>query len=175
MFPKVPPPCLPRPHALAREETLQPGMWKGISASFNEVGLLHPSAGLGDAGIPLAGPGQPWERSCPTWCRAGTAPKWHQGWFPEWGCSAGSIPALQPGGHLPRALPSFCKGAGGQKQPLEERSCEGGLQPGEHGWRVKSTLVALQNGGGPGTSMSSLAAVPSEDPFPGHGCMAQAI
>jgi len=72
-------------------------------------------------------------------------------------------------------FPSFCKQGGGQKQPLEERSCEGGLRPGEHGWRLQSTLLALQNGGDPGTSMSSLAAIPSEDPFPGHGHVAQDI
>lgn len=73
-------------------------------------------------------------------------------------------------------FPSFCKGAGGQEQPVEERSCEGSLQPGKHvGAVVQSTLVTLQNGGGPGTSVSSLAAVPSEDLFPGHVYGAQDV
>ena len=168
-------PRLPPLHALAREETPQPGMWKGISTGFNEVGLLHPSAGLGDAGIPPAGPDQPWERSCPTWCRAWTAPKWHQGWFPAWGGSAGSISALQPGGHPPRALPPLL--LQGAKEALggevvERRPSARGAWVG--GW-VQSTLVTLQNGGGPGTSMSSLAVVSSEDPFPGRGCVAQDV
>lgn len=79
MFPKVPPPCLPRPHALAREETLQPGMWKGISASFNEVGLLHPSAGLGDAGIPLAGPVSPGRDPAPLGVGLGQHPNGTRG------------------------------------------------------------------------------------------------
>lgn len=111
--PQTASPRLPLLHALAREETPQPGMWKGISTGFNEVGLPHPSAGPEDAGIPPAGVGQHWERSCPTWCRAGTELKQYQGWFPAWGHSTGSIPALQPGGHSPRTLlPLLLQGSG---------------------------------------------------------------
>lgn len=69
-------PRLPLPHALAREETPQPGMWKGISMA------LMRSASFSDpwdsSCRPWSGPG----RSCPTWCRAWTVPGWHRGWFP---------------------------------------------------------------------------------------------
>lgn len=86
--PRLPPP-------LAREETPQPGMWKGISMALMRSGSFF---------NPWDSSCQPSGTSCPTWCRAGTVPKWHQGWFPAWGCSAGSIPDFQPRGHLPRVL-----------------------------------------------------------------------
>lgn len=144
--------------------------------SFHEVGLFHPSAGLEDAGIPPDGPVLRWERSCLTWCRAGTATSSTRGGSqraaaqlaPSQLCSL--VAALQG-----LCFPSFCKGPGGEKQPLEKGFCKGGLQPGEHGWGGAKHPGRLQSEGGLGTSVSSLTAVPAEDPFPGHGRVTQGI